>query len=77
MARNLLALLILVLFMAFTQFLGMIIYKRFEKLCEKIKNHFSHRAVQNNNCIAGEQGTPTPKKPVLMEDISSDIPHAD
>lgn len=54
---------ILALFMAFTQFLGILIYKRFERFCDKIKNLGKRPEVEQDKPVENH------KSKDLMEDI--------
>lgn len=54
---------ILALFMAFTQFLGILIYKRFERFCDKIKNLGKRPETEQDNLVENH------KSKDLMEDI--------
>lgn len=55
---------ILALFMAFTQFLGILIYKRFERFCDKIKN-----LVKRPEHTEQDKPVENHKSKDLMEDI--------
>lgn len=61
---------IVIFFLAVSQFIAMLMVRRFDKFCNKIKAKFAPRPQAPETEV---KKTST----VIMEDISSDIPHSD
>jgi flagellar basal body-associated protein FliL len=72
---DILLIIILVLFMAVVQFIAMLMVRRFDRFCNKIKSKFLafHHAPERK--LEGQEKKKASS--VIMDDISSDVPPLD
>lgn len=71
---DILLIIILVLFMAVVQFIAMLMVRRFDRFCNKIKSKFLafHHAPERKR-----EEQENKKSSVIMDDISTDVPPLD
>lgn len=71
---DILLIIILVLFMSVVQFIAMLMVRRFDRFCNKIKSKFLafHHAPERKR-----EEQENKKSSVIMDDISTDVPPLD